>query len=156
MVTANLEDTWYLQSINSNKHQPQSPFTGQFFRWRHFALVSLQLISPWENLPEFPSRELNSGLYLQHYYILSLHRFWCEVHKRLNFSAKTWKGPMRHFLFGIDVCIKLTLILQLTGVDFYIAQVLIKLPKCTNIHRCSVISNHRIGVLKIMLNFTKV
>jgi hypothetical protein len=34
--------TWlYLQSINSDKHLPQSPFTGQFFRWRHFALVSI-------------------------------------------------------------------------------------------------------------------
>ncbi len=31
----------YLQSINSAKHLPQSPFTGQFFRWRHFALVSI-------------------------------------------------------------------------------------------------------------------
>jgi hypothetical protein len=62
-----------------------------------------------------------------------------------------WKGPMRHFSFGIDVCIKLTLILQLTAVDFYGAQVLIKLPIRTNIHRCSVISNHRKGVLKIML-----
>jgi hypothetical protein len=30
----------YLQSLNSDKHLPQSPFTGQFFRWRHFAFVS--------------------------------------------------------------------------------------------------------------------
>ncbi len=34
------------QSINSDKHLPQSSFTGQFFRWRRFALVSLKLISP--------------------------------------------------------------------------------------------------------------
>ncbi len=26
------------------KHLPQSPFTGQFFRWRHFALPSMSLI----------------------------------------------------------------------------------------------------------------
>jgi len=29
-----------IQSINSDKHLPEYPFTGQFFRWRHFALVS--------------------------------------------------------------------------------------------------------------------
>ncbi len=34
-------DWLYLQSINSDKHLPQSPFTGQFFRWRHFALISI-------------------------------------------------------------------------------------------------------------------
>jgi hypothetical protein len=33
-----------LQSINSDKHLPQSPLTGQFFRWRHFALTSVSLI----------------------------------------------------------------------------------------------------------------
>ncbi len=32
-------DWLYLQSINSDKHLPQSPFTGSFFRWRHFTLV---------------------------------------------------------------------------------------------------------------------
>ncbi len=42
-------DWLYLQSINSDKHLPQSPFTGQFFRWRHFALVSIeiQLVHDW-------------------------------------------------------------------------------------------------------------
>ncbi len=30
-------DWLYLQSINSDKHLPQTPFIGQFFRWRHFA-----------------------------------------------------------------------------------------------------------------------
>jgi hypothetical protein len=39
--------TSYLQSINSDKHLPQSPFTGQFCGWQHFALVPIQLISPW-------------------------------------------------------------------------------------------------------------
>jgi hypothetical protein len=43
--------TWlnvqYLKFINSDKHLPQSPLTDQFLRWRHFALVSIQLISPW-------------------------------------------------------------------------------------------------------------
>ncbi len=34
-------DWLYLQSINSDKHLPQSSFTGLFFRWRHFALVSI-------------------------------------------------------------------------------------------------------------------
>ncbi len=34
-------DWLYLKSINSDKHLSQSPFTGQFFRWRHLALVSL-------------------------------------------------------------------------------------------------------------------
>ncbi len=37
-------DWLYLQSINSNKHLPQSSFPGQSFRWRHFALVSTYLI----------------------------------------------------------------------------------------------------------------
>jgi hypothetical protein len=37
----------HLQSIHSDKHLPQIPFTGQFFRWRHFALLSTYLISPW-------------------------------------------------------------------------------------------------------------
>ncbi len=78
----------YLQSINSDKYLPQSPFTGKFFRWRHFVWCLYSYLVHGENLPEFPSRELNSGLYSQHYYILSLHRFLCEVHKWLNFSAK--------------------------------------------------------------------
>ncbi len=34
-------DWLYLQYINYDKHLPQSPFTGKFFRWRHFALVSM-------------------------------------------------------------------------------------------------------------------
>jgi hypothetical protein len=34
-------------NINSDKHLPQSPFTGHFFRWRHFALVSIKLNSSW-------------------------------------------------------------------------------------------------------------
>jgi hypothetical protein len=37
----------YLQSINSDKHLLQSPFTGQFFRRQHFTFVSIKLISPW-------------------------------------------------------------------------------------------------------------
>ncbi len=47
---AGIHDWLYLQSINSNKHLPLSPLTGNFFRWRHFALVSsvyTKLISPW-------------------------------------------------------------------------------------------------------------
>ncbi len=36
-------DLLYLQSINFDKHLPQSPFPGQYF---YFALVSVQLISP--------------------------------------------------------------------------------------------------------------
>jgi serine/threonine protein kinase len=31
----------YLQSINYDTHLPKSPFTGQFFRWRHLSLVSI-------------------------------------------------------------------------------------------------------------------
>ncbi len=42
-----LHDWLYLQSINSDKHLPQSPFTDQFCRWRDFALMSILLISPW-------------------------------------------------------------------------------------------------------------
>jgi hypothetical protein len=34
-------DWLYPQSINSDKQLAQSPFTSQFFRWRHFALVSI-------------------------------------------------------------------------------------------------------------------
>ncbi len=30
----------------TDKHLPKSPYTINFFRWRHFALVSIQLISP--------------------------------------------------------------------------------------------------------------
>ncbi len=42
------QQNWmYLQSINSGKHLPQSTFTGQFFWWRHFALLSTYLINPW-------------------------------------------------------------------------------------------------------------
>ncbi len=29
------------QSLNSDKHLPQSPLKGNFFRWRHFALLSV-------------------------------------------------------------------------------------------------------------------
>jgi hypothetical protein len=36
-----LRDWLYLQSINSDKHLPQSPFADNFFRWRHFALVPI-------------------------------------------------------------------------------------------------------------------
>jgi hypothetical protein len=35
------QDWLYLQSLNSDKHLTQSPFTGQLFIWRHFALVFL-------------------------------------------------------------------------------------------------------------------
>ncbi len=38
-------DWLYLQSLNSDKHLPHSPFTGQILRWRHFALPSMSLIS---------------------------------------------------------------------------------------------------------------
>ncbi len=37
----------YFLFRNSEKHLPQSPFTRQFFPWRHFALVSINLIGPW-------------------------------------------------------------------------------------------------------------
>ncbi len=39
-------DWLYLQSINLDKHLPQSPFTDQFFLW-HFALEPIKLISQW-------------------------------------------------------------------------------------------------------------
>jgi hypothetical protein len=42
--------TWqsrHLQYMNSDKHLSQSSFTRQFLRWRHSALVSTYLISPW-------------------------------------------------------------------------------------------------------------
>jgi hypothetical protein len=39
-------DWLYLQSIISNKHLPQSPFTVNLFRWRHLVLVSLWLTGP--------------------------------------------------------------------------------------------------------------
>jgi hypothetical protein len=39
-------DWLYLQSINSDRHLPQSPFIGQFLGWRHSSLVSIYLISP--------------------------------------------------------------------------------------------------------------
>ncbi len=42
--------TWltvYIQSINSDKRLPQSPFTSQFFGLRHFPFVSKLLISTW-------------------------------------------------------------------------------------------------------------
>ncbi len=37
-------DRLYLQSINSDKQLPQSPYTRSIFRWRHFALPSMSLI----------------------------------------------------------------------------------------------------------------
>jgi hypothetical protein len=36
-------DRLYLQPINSDKHLPQSPFTGKFFRWRH--LLRYRIVS---------------------------------------------------------------------------------------------------------------
>jgi hypothetical protein len=33
----------------ADKHLPQSPLQVNFFRWRHFALVSIKLIRPWRN-----------------------------------------------------------------------------------------------------------
>jgi hypothetical protein len=33
----------HLQSINSDKHLPQSPLIGRFFRWQHLALLSIKL-----------------------------------------------------------------------------------------------------------------
>ncbi len=35
-----------LQPINSDKHLPQSPCTGQFFRWRQFAFSSMRSYLP--------------------------------------------------------------------------------------------------------------
>jgi hypothetical protein len=43
---ANMKACISLQSINSDKQLSQSSFTCQFFRWRHFAVVSMRLISP--------------------------------------------------------------------------------------------------------------
>jgi hypothetical protein len=40
----------------TDKHLPQNPFTGKFFRWRHFALLSMSLIV----LREQPSLKLTS------------------------------------------------------------------------------------------------
>ena len=37
------QEICYLQSINSDKHLPQSPFTDPFFTWRHFAVTSISL-----------------------------------------------------------------------------------------------------------------
>ncbi len=39
-------DLQYLKSIISDKHHPQSLLTGQLFRRRQFALVSIKLINP--------------------------------------------------------------------------------------------------------------
>jgi hypothetical protein len=38
------EPTKLLDHPQTDKHLPQSPFTGKFFRWRHFALFSISLI----------------------------------------------------------------------------------------------------------------
>ncbi len=47
-------DWLYLQSVNSEKHLPQSPFTSQFFRWRrHFALPSMSFIFLWNGPSTF-------------------------------------------------------------------------------------------------------
>jgi hypothetical protein len=44
-MTECTQEIGYLQSIDSDKHLPQSPFPGQFFfRWRHFALPSMRFI----------------------------------------------------------------------------------------------------------------
>ncbi len=41
-------DWLYLQFKNSNKHTCcKIPLQVNYFRWRHFALVSIYLISPW-------------------------------------------------------------------------------------------------------------
>ncbi len=62
-VSKKCQNDWlYLQSINYNKHLPQSPFTVNFFRWRHFALVSIHLISPWEK-----ERQRNDDFHKRYY-----------------------------------------------------------------------------------------
>ncbi len=38
------QEIGYLKSNNSDKHLPQSPFTGKFFYMTHFALTSMILI----------------------------------------------------------------------------------------------------------------
>ncbi len=42
------EEVWGSWPPTDN-HRPQSPFTDQFFRWLHIALVSISLISSWAN-----------------------------------------------------------------------------------------------------------
>jgi hypothetical protein len=46
-MTECTQEIGYLQSINTDKHLPQSPFLSQFFRWQHFALPSMSLIFLW-------------------------------------------------------------------------------------------------------------
>ncbi len=55
-------DWLYLQSINSDKHLSRSPFTGQFFMWRHFALLSIYLISPCANETQHSLTVLYRGI----------------------------------------------------------------------------------------------
>jgi hypothetical protein len=43
-ATEYTQDTGYLQSVNSDKHKQDSPFTGQFFTRRHYALTSMSFI----------------------------------------------------------------------------------------------------------------
>jgi hypothetical protein len=60
----------------SNRYLPQSPFTGQFFRWRHFALVSIWLRSPWMG-----HIVLLQGLYFDtsSFFLANLPD-WCSLH----------------------------------------------------------------------------
>ncbi len=71
----------YLQSVNSEKHLPQSPFTGQFFRWQHFAFLSILLISPSKIFWTIHWR-ISFGSFL-YYRIHRLEKIVCPL-------AKTW------------------------------------------------------------------
>ncbi len=53
--------TWLTES--PEKHLPQILFTGQFFRWRHFALVSIYLIYPLLATMRYP--EIENIFFLQ-------------------------------------------------------------------------------------------
>jgi hypothetical protein len=57
--------------IAKSKHLPPSPFTGNFFRFLDFALVSIQLISQWLRLSHVrhcPYRPVPKSQYRQEYY----------------------------------------------------------------------------------------
>ncbi len=114
-MTECTQETGYLQSINSDKHLSQSPFTGKFFRWRHFALTSMSIIILWL-LPLSPVLAGSHGtkLCLLSFQV-SLQILGFTVFKKIQNTSATWSciyyvytGILQQsiFHFHLRFCIK--------------------------------------------------
>ncbi len=80
-MTEYTQEVVFLQSINSDKHLPLSPFTGQFFRWRHLALTSMSLIF----LRVLPTKVLSLAKSLT-----IIHLLWKKTILKKNKRSQRW------------------------------------------------------------------